>query len=42
MGEIADAMLEGEMCQVCGVYFDEPFGYPCTCEGCETEEKETE
>ncbi len=35
MGEIADAMLEGLLCSVCGVYLDgEEPGYPRTCIGC--------
>lgn len=35
MGEIADSIIEGECCQLCGVYFeDEAPGYPRTCAGC--------
>lgn len=36
MGDIADAMLDGTMCQVCGEYLfnDDPPGYPVTCAGC--------
>lgn len=35
MGEIADMMLDGTMCQVCGVWLEqEPVGYPVTCAGC--------
>jgi len=37
MGEIADMMLDGTMCQVCGEWMncgeDGP-GYPLTCAGC--------
>lgn len=39
MGEIADAILEGDFCQICGVVMDEPGdGYPVTCEGCKEDE----
>lgn len=32
MGEIADAMISGEMCNGCGVYLDgEPVGFPAFC-----------
>lgn len=35
MGEIADMMLDGTLCQSCGVFLnDEPPGYPCTCHDC--------
>jgi hypothetical protein len=37
MGEIAEMILDGTMCQVCGVWMndgeDGP-GHPQTCEGC--------
>ena len=41
MGEIAEAILNGFFCEVCGVVVDgdEP-GYPRLCAGCEAEEKE--
>lgn len=38
MGEIAEMMLDGTMCQVCGEFMDiggEPAGYPVTCAGCQ-------
>lgn len=35
MGEIADAMIEGVLCQVCGEYLGEGDGFPVTCPGCE-------
>lgn len=41
MGEIADMMLNGNLCQLCGCYINElPGGFPRTCEDCieETEE----
>lgn len=32
MGEIADAMIDGEMCAMCGVYLEgEAWGFPCYC-----------
>ena len=36
MGEIADYMLDGDDCQVCGMHFmdDESPGYPRTCDDC--------
>lgn len=43
MGDIADDVLEGIMCQVCGVImcdaFDAP-GYPQTCAGCAVDSDE--
>lgn len=41
MGEIAEMMLEGILCQICGVYLDEDEsgeGYPMTCESCQRQE----
>ena len=35
MGEIADAMLNGEFCQWCGEYLGEGDGYPVICPGCQ-------
>ena len=39
MGEISDMMLDGTLCQTCGVAIvegpdDEPAGYPVKCSGC--------
>lgn len=36
MGEIADAMLDGVLCQCCGTYLDDGPGpgYPVTCHAC--------
>jgi predicted RNA-binding Zn-ribbon protein involved in translation (DUF1610 family) len=34
MGEIADSILEGELCQECGVYMGEGDGYPRSCSAC--------
>jgi hypothetical protein len=35
MGDIADAMLDGDLCQCCGEYMEGGAGYPRTCPGCE-------
>lgn len=36
MGEIADMMLEGTLCQTCGEYIDDDIGgFPRTCAGCD-------
>lgn len=35
MGDIADAMLDGDLCQCCGVYMEGGNGYPQTCGGCQ-------
>jgi len=39
MGEIADMMIDGEMCQMCGCFIDDgPLGYPGYCsEACKQE-----
>ena len=40
MGEIADMMLDGTMCQGCGVWMDggnDGPGHPQTCESCKRE-----
>ena len=34
MGEIADAMIDGELCQECGVYIGPATGYPRSCSDC--------
>lgn len=35
MGEAAEMILEGLLCQICGELVDgEESGYPRTCEGC--------
>lgn len=40
MGEIADAILNGDMCQSCGVYIedDEANGFPRDCASCKEPE----
>lgn len=43
MGEIADMMLDGTLCEMCGVFLnEEPQGYPCRCEDCEAEDDGTD
>lgn len=35
MGEIAEMMLEGVLCHVCGCYLEETLGdFPQECSGC--------
>ena len=34
MGEIADDIISGACCEICGVYFDEEYGFPVTCDEC--------
>lgn len=34
MGEIADMMIDGEICQECGQFFQEEYGYPVSCVEC--------
>ena len=43
MGEMADYMVNGDDCQVCGVPFDDEGGdgYPRTCNGCGGNDGET-
>lgn len=35
MGEIAEMMLEGDLCEGCGEYLGDGDGFPRRCEGCE-------
>jgi len=35
MGEMADYMINGDDCQICGAYMGEGDGYPRTCAGCD-------
>lgn len=42
MGEIADDLINGDACEICGQYFeDEGEGYPRQCEQCKKEEKQS-
>lgn len=34
MGEIAEMILEGELCQECGEFMDGATGHPRTCRAC--------
>lgn len=34
MGEQAEMMVNGEVCTICGMFFDEEYGYPKACEAC--------
>ena len=34
MGEIAESMLDGTLCQSCGEFIGDPVGYPRDCAGC--------
>lgn len=42
MGEYADQMLEGESCELCGVYLRYNHGSPQKCNSCKTEERREE
>ena len=37
MGQVADMMLDGTLCEQCGCFIGEPVGYPRLCEDCDTE-----
>lgn len=39
MGDIADMMLEGVLCQGCGVYLGEGDGFPVFCLSCAHEQE---
>jgi hypothetical protein len=34
MGDWADLMLGGVVCEGCGIYLGDPVGYPRSCAGC--------
>lgn len=42
MGDIADMMLDGTLCQVCGEVLDggEPMGFPVMCAACKQDESD--
>lgn len=43
MGDIADMMLEGILCEQCGVYIDDrPPGHPRLCRACARDEARRE
>lgn len=37
MGEIAEMMLDGTLCESCGDYIGNGEGFPVKCEGCKTQ-----
>ena len=37
MGEIAEMILDGTLCEQCGCFIGEPVGYPRLCEDCNEE-----
>lgn len=37
MGDVADMMIDGTLCQSCGVYIGSDNGYPTYCRGCQRE-----
>lgn len=39
---IAEDIMDGWCCQLCGVYFEEEHGYPVVCESCYNELSEEE
>ncbi len=41
MGEMADAIIEGDMCQLCGELM-EGNGFPQTCETCLAEDNDND
>ena len=38
VGDIADMMLDGTLCEGCGEWMGEPRGYPVRCAGCTDED----
>lgn len=41
MGEIAEMMLEGVLCEGCGEYMGDGDGFPTRCAACRRDEKST-
>ncbi|HEX3156727.1 MAG TPA: hypothetical protein VHV32_19010 [Candidatus Angelobacter sp.] len=39
MGEVAEMMLDGTLCQVCGELLGDACGFPRTCKACKWEDK---
>jgi predicted Zn-ribbon and HTH transcriptional regulator len=39
MGDAAEMILEGIVCESCGVYIGEAIGYPRKCKDCKKEER---
>lgn len=42
MGDIADAILDGDMCEVCGEWLDDGDGFVRRCDGCSEEDEDGE
>ena len=40
MGEIAEMMLDGTLCQQCGEFMGDECGYSRTCKGCSSDAKQ--
>lgn len=34
MGEMADLIIDGACCALCGVNFEQPHGFPVACSSC--------
>lgn len=39
MGDVADMMLDGTLCEGCGVYLGEAVGYPRRCRKCQKDQR---
>lgn len=42
MGEMAELVIEGVVCEGCGVFLGEPVGFPQRCAACERPSEEDE
>ena len=42
MGDIADMILEGILCEICGTFLGDPIGHPETCDDCDEIEVDEE
>lgn len=42
MGDVADAMLDGTLCEGCGVFMGDDVGYPRKCDDCARVERADE
>ena len=40
MGEYADMVIDGDVCECCGEYMGQGDGYARTCKACKREERE--
>ena len=39
MGEVAEMMLDGTLCEQCGTFIGEPVGYPRLCSDCANDDE---